>query len=153
MDDESDDDEDDEEGPDAVHGDKVMPTASWKIDHPIGERLDLILTLVFECIEEISRHPEDQSAQLRNLYHESLHAFESVIFKNHGLTHVQFIWFYMASLSEKIADDFLQLLLRKILNPSVAVIFRQYAICYASSYLARANFVSIRYIIPATLEN
>ncbi|OQV11415.1 RNA polymerase I-specific transcription initiation factor RRN3 [Hypsibius exemplaris] len=140
------DESDDEDGDDNAA--KPAPPVSWKIEHPIAERLDLVMTLVFEYIDELAGPSGDTNhTHLQTFYQESIPAFEGVIFKTHGLTHVQFIWFYMASLSGMIAEDFQRRLCLKILNPNVPAIFRQYSVCYVSSYMARAKFVPIRVVI------
>ena len=139
-----DDEDDDEENDHEDEQDQTSRPVSWIIEHPTVERLDLILTLVFEYIDSLATHEEGNSSQLRSFYQDSLPVFDNIVFKSNGLTHVQFLWFYLASLQEKIAEDFLRRVMQKITTANIPTVFRQYAACYASSYLARAKFDPVK---------
>lgn len=140
-----DDDDNDEEEDDAEDDqEQTARSVSWIIEHPTVERLDLIMTLLFEYVDTLTTHEENNSSQLRSFYQDSLPVFDSIVFKSNGLTHVQFLWFHLASLQEKIAEDFLRRVVQKITTSNIPTVFRQYAACYASSYLARAKFAPVK---------
>ncbi|XP_055348034.1 RNA polymerase I-specific transcription initiation factor RRN3-like [Paramacrobiotus metropolitanus] len=133
---EVDDDEDNEE-------DEVS-TVNWIIEHPTAERLDLVLTLVLEYIEQLSAKRCVIPSDLEHFYRDTLPAFDDIIMMSQGLTHVQYIWFYMASLREQIAEALYQRLRQNILATNKPTVLRQFAVSYMCSFLARSKFVPLR---------
>lgn len=83
-----------------------------------------------------------QIESLRILYVDILRAFETIILPTHATQYVQFIMFYICSFKAVVAETFTDWLWRKVINPNVAPVIRQSAVCYMSSLLASASFIS-----------
>ena len=83
-----------------------------------------------------------QIESLRILYFDILRAFETVILPTHASQYVQYITFYICSFKAIVAETFTDWLWRKVIDPNVAPVLRQSAVCYISSLLATASFIS-----------
>jgi RNA polymerase I-specific transcription initiation factor RRN3 len=74
-------------------------------------------------------------------FQELLTIFDSLILSTHRLRCVQYLYFYIASLQDSFADDFMGLLAGKILDFSQPIVTRIAAASYLASFVARAKFI------------
>ncbi|XP_072750819.1 RNA polymerase I-specific transcription initiation factor RRN3 isoform X2 [Anoplolepis gracilipes] len=109
------------------------------IVHTMDTCMDLFLKYMHEfCFENSALQIES----LRILYIDVLRAFETVILPTHASQYVQYIMFYICSFKGIVAETFTDWLWRKVIDPNVAPVLRQSAVCYISSLLATASFIS-----------
>ncbi len=63
--------------------------------------------------------------------------FESNVLPSYATGHVQFIMFYLCSVSSKIQEKFMDYLWKRFTSPNTPSILRQTAIAYIASLIAR----------------
>ena len=61
------------------------------------------------------------------------------------LFNTEYDGYYVVVLQE-LCDGFLDYLWKRVQNPSIQSVYRQTAVTYMGSFLARAKFVNIRYV-------
>ncbi|EGI57994.1 RNA polymerase I-specific transcription initiation factor RRN3 [Acromyrmex echinatior] len=117
--------------------------------HPTARILDSCLELFFKYMHEFCF--VNDVLQMKNLeimYSDIVYAFEKEILNMYGIRYVQYIMFYMCSFGQlriSIEEKFTNWLWREVVvkpNSTVPPIYRQTAVCYISSLLANASFIS-----------
>lgn len=109
-----------------------------------AKTLDVLMTNLFNYIVEQCFH--DGTFDLssgKKLYLDLLAAFDLLLLRTQKSCHVQFLLFYICSLSKTFAEGFVNFLWEKLENPATEPIYRQLAAMYVASFLARAKYVSI----------
>jgi len=118
-------------------------TDKRKTIHPIARTLDSCMELFLKYMHEFCFvNGVLQIKNLRILYTDILYAFETIILHTHASQYVQYIVFYICSFRFIIVEEFTKWLWEKVTNHNVEPIFQQTAVCYISSLLATASFVS-----------
>jgi RNA polymerase I-specific transcription initiation factor RRN3 len=116
-------------------------------------KLDAILQLVFAHISDFIRQPNGapDERRSRDMFHFMLNVFERTVLPTFKSRHVQFLAFYMASLQPTLADQFLGLLFRPLVQfcqgldngrsatPSPNLLL---SVTYIGAFVARAKFLS-----------
>lgn len=128
---------------------KTFTTSFTHVDrHALGHTLDSCLNQVFEFFisECYNSDGELDWEKTKNAFFEMMTVFDQVILPTHDTHHVQFIMFLLCSFKPTLTDYFLTFLWKKVCNPNVAPIFRQSAVNYIASFVARANFVQLQYV-------
>ncbi|KYN17466.1 RNA polymerase I-specific transcription initiation factor RRN3 [Trachymyrmex cornetzi] len=125
-------------------------TDKSRIIHPTARILDSCLELFFKYMHEFCF--VNDVLQMKNLeimYSDIVYAFEKEILNMYGIRYVQYIVFYMCSFGQlrisTIEERFTNWLWREVVvkpNSTVPPIYRQTAVCYISSLLANASFIS-----------
>lgn len=119
-----------------------------KTVHPIAHTLDGCMELFLKYIHEFCfANGVMQIENLKTLYFDILHSFETVILCTHASQYVQYIMFYICSFTSmpfRIEKMFTNWLWLKVIDLNVAPVLRQTAVCYISSLLATASFISPR---------
>ena len=125
-------------------------TDKSRTTHPTARILDSCLELFFKYMHEFCF--VNDVLQLKNLeimYSDIVYAFEKEILNMYGIRYVQYIVFYMSSFGQlrisTIEERFTNWLWREVVvkpNSTVPPIYRQTAVCYISSLLASASFIS-----------
>lgn len=87
----------------------------------------------------------------KNLYHDMLRIFDSILLPAYHIHHVQFSMFVLCSYRTSIAEAFLNHLWKKVVNPMVPAITRQAAVSYIASLVARGTFVPLG-MLKGTLQ-
>lgn len=126
---------------------KTCTTSFTQVDrHALGHTLDTCLNQVFEyfTLECYKGDGELDWEKTKNVFFEMMTVFDQVILPTHDTHHVQFIMFFICSFKSTLTDYFLTFLWKKVCNPNVAPIFRQSAVNYIASFVARANFVPLQ---------
>lgn len=114
-----------------------------KNDPLIMHTMDTCMELFFKYMHEFCFvNGVLQIESLRILYIDILRIFETVILPTHASQYVQYIMFYICSFKAVVAETFIDWLWRKVIDPNVAPVLRQSAVCYISSLLATASFIS-----------
>lgn len=127
----------DGDDPTTVNNDKI------KNDSLIIHTMDTCMELFFKYMHEFCFvNGVLQIESLRILYIDILRTFETVILPTHASQYVQYIMFYICSFKAIVAETFTDWLWRKVIDPNVAPVLRQSAVCYISSLLATASFIS-----------
>lgn len=109
-----------------------------------AEKLDVMMVHFFEYINRTCyKNGELQWEVTKRLYRELLFVFEKCILPTFGCSHVQFIMFYMVSMKSELCDGFIDYLWKLVQNPNKQAIYRQSAVSYIGSLLARGKFVSL----------
>lgn len=118
-------------------------TDKEKAIHPTARTLDSCMELFLKYMHEFCfANSVLQIENLRTLYFDILHAFEAVILPTHASQYVQYIVFYICSFRPIIAETFTNWLWHKVIDPNVAPVLRQTAVCYISSLYVTASFIS-----------
>ncbi|KAG5330989.1 RRN3 factor, partial [Acromyrmex heyeri] len=125
-------------------------TDKSRTTHPTARILDSCLELFFKYMHEFCF--VNDVLQMKNLeimYSDIVYAFEKEILNMYGIRYVQYIMFYMCSFGQlrisTIEEKFTNWLWREVVvkpNSTVPPIYRQTAVCYISSLLANASFIS-----------
>ncbi|XP_054850799.1 RNA polymerase I-specific transcription initiation factor RRN3 isoform X2 [Eublepharis macularius] len=120
--------------------------------HPIAERLDILMIVLFSYIKDICHiNGKFDIGRTKDLYRDLVAVFDKLILPTHGSCHVQFIMFYISSFKLGIAEAFVEHLWKKLQNPNNAAVIRQAAGTYIGSFLARAKFIPV-VTVKACLE-
>lgn len=69
--------------------------------------------------------------------------FDKVILPTYNIHHVQFVMFSLCSFKSTVTEGFLNYLWKKVCSPDVASVYRQTAVSYIASLIARAAFVPV----------
>lgn len=118
-------------------------TDKRKTVHSTAYTLDLCMELFLKYMQEFCfTNGVLQIENLKTLYFDILCAFEAVILPTHASQYVQYIVFYICSFRPVIAETFTNWLWHKVIDPNVAPVLRQTAVCYISSLHATASFIS-----------
>lgn len=107
--------------------------------------LDRLMMLMFvyirsKCFIKDGNLDKDTATRV---YHELRSAFDVLLLPTHESCHVQFLLFYLCSFGKAFADDFLQYLWQKVENLGTESLYKQIAVLYIGSFLARAKYVSV----------
>lgn len=127
---------------------RTSTTAFTQVNrHELAHTLDVCLEQIFAYIQ--SESPDSESTetslkQYKTLFDEVLNVFEKIVLPTYDTHHVQYVLFYMCSFSSAITEYFLNFLWKFSCNPNKASVLRQAAVNYLASFLARANFVTLR---------
>ncbi|XP_053392781.1 RNA polymerase I-specific transcription initiation factor RRN3-like [Mercenaria mercenaria] len=112
------------------------------------DKLDVLMVHLFEYIQSVChKDGELEWEGTKRFYREMLYIFEKVILPTYACCHIQFIMFYLVSFRMQLCDGFLDYLWKLVQNPNVHSVYRQSAVAYMGSLLARAKFVSIRTVM------
>lgn len=112
----------------------------------ISNKLDVLMTLMFEHVNRACQLRDDRTCDdiaSQKCLSDLLQVFDEVLLPTHASRYVQFIVFYVASLSQKLSMQFLEFLWKKFEDPNVQGVFRQTAVLYIAGYLVHAKHVSI----------
>ncbi|XP_011253410.1 RNA polymerase I-specific transcription initiation factor RRN3 isoform X2 [Camponotus floridanus] len=129
----------DGDNPTTVNNDADKIKTAPLIVHTMDTCMELFLKYMHEfCFVDNALQIES----LKILYIDILRAFETIILPTHASQYVQFIMFYICSFKAIVAETFTDWLWRKVIDPNVAPVIRQSAVCYIASLLATASFIS-----------
>ncbi|KAL8593315.1 hypothetical protein ACOMHN_009968 [Nucella lapillus] len=129
--------------------------ASQTMNHREAQRLDIMMDLMFNYIHSTcypkvmlsyiysSCYPKGEFdwEATKKLYRELLSVFDSLIFSTHASCHSQFLIFYIVSFRRELLVGFVDFLWKKVKAPMMQNVFRQVAVGYIGSLLARAAFI------------
>ncbi|XP_029432038.1 RNA polymerase I-specific transcription initiation factor RRN3 isoform X1 [Rhinatrema bivittatum] len=134
-----------DEDEDAEAQEKSMGSlANEMMAHPIAERLDLVLSILFSYIKDVCYiNGEMDLSRTKDLYRDLLAVFDKLILPTHASCAVQYSMFYVCSFKLGLAEAFLEHLWKKLQNPNNPAVIRQAACNYIGSFLARATFLPI----------
>ncbi|XP_064415086.1 RNA polymerase I-specific transcription initiation factor RRN3 isoform X2 [Latimeria chalumnae] len=112
--------------------------------HPVAERLDIIMSVVFAYIKDICyTNGAFDLNKTKDLYRDLIAVFDKLILPTHASCHVQYLIFYICSFKLGLAEAFLEHLWKKLQNPNNPAVIRQAAAGYMGSFLARAKFIPV----------
>ncbi|XP_058013550.1 RNA polymerase I-specific transcription initiation factor RRN3 isoform X1 [Ahaetulla prasina] len=112
--------------------------------HPIAERLDILMIVMFSYIKDVCYvNGKIDVGNTKDLYRDLVAIFDKLILTTHGSCHVQFIMFYLCGFRLVIAEAFVEHLWKKLQNPNIPAVIRQTTGNYIGSFLARAKFIPI----------
>ncbi|XP_066496826.1 RNA polymerase I-specific transcription initiation factor RRN3 [Tiliqua scincoides] len=124
--------------------DEENPERSEMMAHPIAERLDILMIVLFSYIKDVSHvNGKLHIGNTKDLYRDLVAIFDKLILPTHGSCHVQFIMFYLSSFKLGIAEAFVEHLWKMLQNPNTPAVIRQAAGNYIGSFLARAKFIPV----------
>lgn len=113
-----------------------------------SEKLDVMMLQMFEYTNTICHSDGELDWEAtKRFYRETLFIFEKVILPTYACCHVQFIMFYLVSFRMQLCDGFLDYLWKLVQNPNVQAVYRQSAVAYMGSLLARAKFINIKTVM------
>lgn len=119
---------------------------SNRLKHTVAHTLDICMDkvlnyLILEC-HDLQKGEIDWE-KTKNMYHDIISVFDSVILPTYNIHHVQFVMFMFCSFKSTLTEGFLNYLWKKVCSPNVASVYRQTAVSYIASLVARATFVPI----------
>ena len=129
-----------------------LPTLSSSSDnipmaHKEANKLDLLMFVLFEFIDKTCQLDKKVLPdKCRKLFRELMICFEKIILPTHASCHIQFVMFYICSKMPELSEHFLDLLWKKVQDLNSQPIYRQAAVGYISSFLARAKYVPVRIV-------
>ncbi|XP_061455733.1 RNA polymerase I-specific transcription initiation factor RRN3 isoform X2 [Rhineura floridana] len=133
-----------EEGLFDMDEDGESPERNNVMAHPIAERLDILMIVLFSYVKDICHvNGKLDIGNIKDLYRDLVAIFDKLILPTHGSCHVQYIMFYLSSFKLGIAEAFVEHLWKKLRHPNTPAVIRQAAGNYVGSFLARAKFVPI----------
>jgi len=107
------------------------------------DNLDQGMKVIFDYIKENVDSANNSPSIIMSLFDDILKVFESNVLPSYATGHVQFIMFYLCSVSSKIQEKFMDYLWKRFTSPNTPSILRQTAIAYIASLIARAKFVDV----------
>ncbi|XP_064636420.1 RNA polymerase I-specific transcription initiation factor RRN3-like [Lineus longissimus] len=112
--------------------------------HKDANKLDQLMDILLQFIYSVC-HPKEEFdwEAAKSLYKDLLYVFDAIILKTYLSCHVQYILFYITSFQQQLSDGFVDYLWKKVKDPNMQPIFRQSAVAYLASYVARAKYVSV----------
>jgi len=122
---------------------KMDEDAAEEMKHPLANKLDVLMQLLFQYIKEVSFKNENLVAESSKLFWELITCFDKFILPVHELVHVQFIMFYVCSFKQSFFKKFISHCWNKVVDPSIACVIRKSSACYIASLLARASYISL----------
>ncbi|KAM8779885.1 RNA polymerase I-specific transcription initiation factor RRN3 [Rhynchonycteris naso] len=123
---------------------KADPERLSQMVHPVAERLDILLSLLFSYVKDICYvDGKIDINKTKDLYRELIIIFDKLLLPTHASCHVQFFMFYLCSFKLGFAEAFLEHLWKKLQDPNNPAIIRQAAGNYIGSLLARAKFIPL----------
>uniref|UniRef100_A0A8B9DPR3 RRN3 homolog, RNA polymerase I transcription factor n=1 Tax=Anser cygnoides TaxID=8845 RepID=A0A8B9DPR3_ANSCY len=125
-------------------GNKVVSSSSERMAHPLAERLDILMTILFSYIKDVC-HVDGKLDinKTKDLYRDLVSVFDKLILPTHASCHVQYFMFYICSFKLGLAEAFLDHLWKKLHDPNNPSVIRQTAGSYIGSFLARAKFIPV----------
>uniref|UniRef100_A0A8C3GTB2 RRN3 homolog, RNA polymerase I transcription factor n=1 Tax=Corvus moneduloides TaxID=1196302 RepID=A0A8C3GTB2_CORMO len=125
-------------------GNKVVSPSIERMAHPLAERLDILMTILFSYIKDVC-HVDGKLdiSNTKDLYRDLVSVFDKLILPTHASCHVQYFMFYICSFKLGLAEAFLDHLWKKLQDPNNPSVIRQTAGSYIGSFLARAKFIPI----------
>ncbi|XP_048176883.1 RNA polymerase I-specific transcription initiation factor RRN3 [Corvus hawaiiensis] len=125
-------------------GNKVVSPTIERMAHPLAERLDILMTILFSYIKDVC-HVDGKLdiSNTKDLYRDLVSVFDKLILPTHASCHVQYFMFYICSFKLGLAEAFLDHLWKKLQDPNNPSVIRQTAGSYIGSFLARAKFIPI----------
>ncbi|KFV61539.1 RNA polymerase I-specific transcription initiation factor RRN3, partial [Dryobates pubescens] len=125
-------------------GDKAVSSRSERMAHPLAERLDILMTILFSYIKDICHVGGKLDIdRTKDLYRDLVSVFDKLILPTHASCHVQYFMFYICSFKLGLAEAFLDHLWKKLHDPNNPSVIRQTAGTYIGSFLARAKFIPV----------
>lgn len=108
-------------------------------------KLDALMTLMIQFIKGLPRTPQgfQQESELESVFFSLIEIFERLILPTHRIKSSQFIIFYITSLDDSFADQFMGVLVSHLLSETPSPIIRTSATSYLGSFIARARYVPI----------
>merc|ERR1719277_2407267 len=94
-----------------------------------------------------SRRPMDAEEPLMKTM---MQIFDGQVLMTHRSRHVQFLYFYVASLRPAWTEAFLTLLLQSAYSTSAPLHKRLISVAYLASFVARAKFLTTKYTLRTT---
>jgi len=138
-----DDDSDSDSEDDDVPAEAETPQ-SRLMGNPIATTLDMCLDQFYSYVKEklgdgttASRAEQDAIVSALISY------FENHVLQTHNTKHVQFVFFYVASIRSSFLQHFVSCIWQRAVDRNQSVATRQTSIGYLSSFLARAKFVPV----------
>ncbi|NWU94552.1 RRN3 factor, partial [Upupa epops] len=123
---------------------KTVSFSSERMAHPLAERLDILMTIVFSYIKDTCHvNGKLDINNTKDLYRDLVSVFDKLILPTHASCHVQYFMFYICSFKLGLAEAFLDHLWKKLHDPNNPSVIRQTAGSYIGSFLARAKFIPI----------
>ncbi|XP_008119876.1 RNA polymerase I-specific transcription initiation factor RRN3 [Anolis carolinensis] len=120
------------------------PEKSDTMAHPIAERLDILMIVLFSYVKDVCHvNGKLDIGNTKDLYRDLVAVFDKLILPTHGSCHVQYIMFYLSSFKLGIAEAFVEHLWKKLQDPNTPTVIRQAAANYIGSFLARAKFIPV----------
>uniref|UniRef100_A0A8D0DI55 RRN3 homolog, RNA polymerase I transcription factor n=1 Tax=Salvator merianae TaxID=96440 RepID=A0A8D0DI55_SALMN len=133
-----------EEGLFDMDEDGQNPERYEMMAHPVAERLDILMIVLFSYIKDICHiNGKPDVGHTKGLYQDLVAVFDKLILPTHGSCHVQFVMFYISSFRLGVAEAFVEHLWRKLQDPNTPAVIRQASGNYIGSFLARAKFVPV----------
>lgn len=115
----------------------------------MADKLDVLLICLLQYLfEQLSKNKKEITQYMFNAL---LNIFEEKILATHRSKFVQFILFFVAGFTSNsdhnFHESFGQRLLNIFLKPTFAPIKRQSAVLYLASFISRANFLPLKFVV------
>jgi len=115
-----------------------------EMKHATAHKLDVLMKILLDyfyavCYKNGELNAEDGNRVYRNV----CGIFMDFILPVHKIVHVQFIMFSLSSYKRAYCYHFLQQLWMKVTDRNQPAIYRQAAVSYLASMIARANFITL----------
>jgi RNA polymerase I-specific transcription initiation factor RRN3 len=115
----------------------------------MADKLDVLLICLLQYIfEQLSKNRKEITQYIFNAL---LNIFEEKILATHRSKFVQYILFFVAGFTsnsdQNFYEPFGQRLLNIFLKPTFAPIKRQSAVLYLASFVSRANYLPLKFVV------
>lgn len=111
--------------------------------NPLVNVIDLCLSLVFECVDNLLNSQETEEEQ-DAIFQELLKSFETEILPTFGVNHIQFLYFQLISSRPSFCKKFLEFLWKKVINVNTPAVIRMQCMAFIGGVLTRSSAVSIK---------
>jgi len=116
----------------------------------LDAQMGVVLEFLHSRLGRNNGSSEQQKKEVSRMAKLTIAVFEEMTFMLHRTRHVQFIYFYICSLSPAWAEDFLVRLLRVLYEDTQSVEKRKQAQNYLGSIIVRGKFLSTKFSLQTT---
>ncbi|CAF3338861.1 unnamed protein product [Rotaria socialis] len=122
-----------------------------EMKHDQADKLDCLMYVLFEYITNVAvQNGIVNYLEAKSLFRDLLNVFNKILLPTHDSSHVQYLLFHICSFHTDFSDEFMNNCWRTFTSPSVSMTFRQSAVCYLCSLIARAKYISTRSVLTIT---
>ncbi|CAM4783157.1 unnamed protein product [Rotaria magnacalcarata] len=122
-----------------------------EMKHDQADKLDCLMYVLFEYITTVAvQNGIVNYLEAKSLFRDLLNVFNKILLPTHDSSHVQYLLFHICSFHTDFSDEFMNNCWRTFTSPSVSMTFRQSAVCYLCSLIARAKYISTRSVLTIT---
>ena len=118
--------------------------------HQASQTLDEMMKVMFDLCQSKCRSDWEVH---RSFYYDMYSTFESLILPAVGIHHAHFLMYFVCSTKPALYEAFIERLWNMFQNPSSPLNVRKSSADYLASFLGKATFVPMKYVLLSKIDN